>query len=225
MKPSNATDKSLKWTSSNPKVVKVSQAGNVKGLKAGKSAVITVTTNTGELKATITVKVNPISVKKVSLSRTSVAISKGKTYQLTSTVSPSNATNKTLTWTSSNTKVATVDATGKITTIKNGTAVITCKSANGKSASCTVTVRDISVSGIKLDKTSVLADAGAEFYVKATIMPSNATNKNILWTTSDKSVAKISSKGKVTAVAPGVCQITATTLDGEHTAVCMITVR
>ena len=225
IKPSNATDKTLKWSSSDPSVVKVSQAGNIKGLKAGKSAVITVTTNTGNFKAQITVKVSPISVKKVSLSRTSVALSKGKTYQLDATVTPSNATNKTLTWSSSNTKVATVDKNGKVTTIKNGTTVITCKSANGKTASCTITVRDVKVTGVELDMTSVLADVGSTFTVKATVLPSNATNQKVIWSSSNKSVAKISSSGKVTAVAPGVCQITATTVDGEHTAVCMITVR
>lgn len=225
IKPSNATDKSLVWSSSNPKVVKVSQAGNVKGLKAGKSAVITATTKDGKLKAQITVKVSPISVKKVALSRTSVALSKGKTYQLDATVAPSNATNKKLTWTSSNPKVATVDSNGKITTIKNGTTTITCKSANGKTATCKITVRDINVSGIELDMTSVLADVGATFTVKANVIPANATNQKVIWSSSDKSIAKISSSGKVTAIAPGVCQITATTVDGEHTAVCMITVK
>ena len=225
IKPSNATDKTLKWSSSDPSVVKVSQAGNIKGLKAGKSAVITVTTNTGNFKAQITVKVSPISVKKVALSRTSVAISKGKTYQLDATVTPSNATNKTLTWTSSDPKVATVDKNGKVTTIKNGTTVITCKSANGKTATCTITVRDVKVTGVELDMTSVLAEVGATFNVKATVLPNNATNQKVVWSSSDKSIAKISSSGKVTAVAPGVCQIIATTVDGEHTAVCMITVR
>lgn len=225
IKPSNATDKSLVWSSSDPKIVKVSQAGNVKGLKSGQSAVITAMTKDGKLQAKITVKVSPISVKKVSISRTSVALSKGKTYQLEATVSPSNATNKKVIWTSSNTKVVTVDSTGKITTIKNGTAIITCKSANGKTATCKITVRDIPVTGIVLDKTSVVADIGATFTVKATIMPNNATNQKVIWTTSNKNVAKISSSGKVTAVAPGDCQITVTTVDGEHTAVCMITVR
>ncbi len=225
IKPSNATDKTLKWSSSDPSVVKVSQAGNIKGLKAGKSAVITVTTNTGNFKAQITVKVSPISVKKVSLSRTSVALSKSKTYKLDATVTPSAATNKTLTWTSSNPKVATVDKTGKVTTIKNGTTVITCKSANGKTATCTITVRDVKVTDVKLDMTSVLADVGSTFTVKATVIPNNATNQKVVWSSSDKSIAKISSSGKVTAVAPGVCQIIATTVDGEHTAVCMITVR
>ena len=225
IKPSNATDKTLKWSSSDSSVVKVSQAGNIKGLKAGKSAVITVTTNTGNFKSQITVKVSPISVKKVALSRTSVAISKGKTYQLDATVTPSNATNKTLTWTSSDPKVATVDKNGKVTTIKNGTTVITCKSANGKTATCTITVRDVKVTGVELDMTSVLAEVGATFNVKATVLPNNATNQKVVWSSSDKSIAKISSSGKVTAVAPGVCQIIATTVDGEHTAVCMITVR
>lgn len=225
IKPSNATDKSLTWTSSNPSVVKVTSAGKVKGLKAGESAVITVKTNTGKLTAKITVKVNPITVTKIKLNKTSATMSKGNTLTLKATITPSNATNQKLTWTSSNTKVAKVSASGKVTAVKNGTATITCKAANGKTATCKITVKNISVKGIKLDKTSVLADKGAVFKIKATISPTNATNQSIKWTTSDKSVAKVSSSGEVTAVAPGVCQITATTKDGEYTAVCMITVR
>ena len=224
-KPSNATDKSLTWTSSNPKVVSVDKNGKIKGLQAGKSAVITATTKTGKLTAKITVKVNPISVTSVSLNRTSQNLSKGGTFTLTATVKPSNATDKTLTWASSDKSVATVDKNGKVTALKNGTAIITCKSANGKTAKCTVTVRKISVSDIQLDKRSVLVDVGASFNIVATITPGNATNKTVKWTSSDSSVAKVSSSGKVTAVASGVCQITATTADGGYTAVCMITVK
>ena len=224
-KPSNTTDKSLTWTSSNPKVVSVDKNGKIKGLQAGKSAVITATTKTGKLTAKITVKVNPVSVSSISLNRTSQNLSKGGTFTLTATIKPSNATNKTLTWISSDPSVAKVDKNGKVTALKNGTATITCKSANGKTAKCTVTVRKISVSDIQLDKRSVLVDVGASFNIIATITPGNATNKTVKWTTSDSSVAKVSSSGKVTAVAVGVCQITATTADGGHTAVCMITVK
>ena len=161
----------------------------------------------------------------VSLNRTSQNLSKGGTFTLTATVKPSNATDKTLTWASSDKSVATVDKNGKVTALKNGTAIITCKSANGKTAKCTVTVRKISVSDIQLDKRSVLVDVGASFNIVATITPGNATNKTVKWTSSDSSVAKVSSSGKVTAVASGVCQITATTADGGYTAVCMITVK
>lgn len=224
-KPSNTSDKALNWTSSNPKVVSVDKNGKIKGLKAGQSAVITATTKDGKLKAKITVKVNPIGVSKITLNRTSQTLSKGKSFTLAATVKPSNATNKTLTWTSSNPKVATVDKNGKVTAIKNGTATITCKSANGKKATCTITVKNIKVSDIQLDKRSVLVDQGATFTIVATIVPGNATNQKINWSSSDKSVAKVSSSGKVTAVAPGVCQITATTADGGHIAVCMITVK
>jgi uncharacterized protein YjdB len=226
IKPSNVTDKSLTWTSSNPKVVKVTSAGKIKGLKAGSSAVITATTNTGKLTAKITVKVNPVTVSKITLNKTSLTLSKGKSSTLTATIKPANATNQTLTWTSSNTKVAKVSADGKVTAVKNGTATITCKAANGKTATCKVTVKNIPVTGFKLDKTWVRADKGAEFTLKATFEPSNATNKTIKWTTSDKSVATVSSSGKVTIVGKSseVCQITATTVDGEFTAVCLIEV-
>ena len=225
IKPSNTTDKSVTWTSSNPKAVKVTSKGKIKGLKAGESAVITATTNTGKLKAKITVKVNPISITKVKLNKSSATLSKGGTVTLKATITPSNATNQTLTWTSSNTKVAKVSADGKVTAVKNGTATITCKTSNGKTATCKITVKNISVTGIKLDKTSVVADKGVVFTIKPTFSPTNATNKNIKWTSSDKSVATVSSSGKVTAVGSGVCQITATTSDGGFTAVCMITVR
>lgn len=223
--PSNTTDKSLTWTSSNPKVVKVTSAGKIKGLKAGSSAVITATTKDGKIKASITVKVNPITVSKISLSRTSVTLSKGSSLTLKATITPSNATNQKLTWSSSDSSVVKVSSSGKITAIKNGTANIICKASNGKSAICKVTVKKVAVEGIKLDKTSVLADKGATFTVKATLQPSNATTKTVTWTTSDKSVATVSSSGKVTAVGTGVCQITAKTKDGGYTAVCMITVR
>ena len=223
--PSNTTDRSLTWTSSNPKVVKVTSAGKIKGLKAGSSAVITATTKDGKLKASITVKVNPITVSKVSLSRTSVTLSKGSSFTLKATISPSNATNQKLTWTSSDSSVVKVSSSGKITALKNGTANIVCKASNGKKATCKVTVKKIAVEGIKLDKTSVLADKGATFTIKATLQPSNATTKTVTWTSSDKSVATVSSSGKVTAVGTGVCQITAKTKDGGYTAVCMITVR
>lgn len=224
-KPSNTTDKTLTWKSSNPKVVSVDKNGKIKGLKAGQSAVITATTKNGKLTAKITVKVNPIGVSKITLNRTSQSLSKGKSFTLVATVKPANATNKTLTWTSSNPSVAKVDKNGKVTALKNGTATITCKSANGKKATCTVTVRKISVTDIELDKRSVLVDAGATFNIVAIITPGNATNQKVSWSSSDSSIAKVSSSGKVTAVAPGVCQITATTADGGFTAVCMIQVK
>jgi hypothetical protein len=138
-------------------------------------------------------------------------------------LTPADAGN--LTYNSSNPSVATVDKNGKVTALKNGTTTITCKSANGKTAKCTVTVRKVVVTDIQLDKRSVLVDAGVSFNIIATITPGNATNKTVKWTTSDSGVAKVSSSGKVTAVASGVCQITATTADGGYTAVCMITVK
>ena len=223
-KPSNATNKAVTWSSSNSKIVSVDQNGKIKGLQSGKSAVITAKTKDGKLAAKITVKVNPISVSSITLNRTSLNLSKGGTFTLSATIKPSNATNKTLTWTSSDKSVATVDKNGKVTALKNGTATITCKSSNGKTATCKVTIKKIAVTDIVLDKRSVLTEVGTSFNIVATITPGNATNKTIKWTTSDASVAKVSSSGKVTAVGTGVCQITATTADGGHTAVCMITV-
>ena len=214
----------MKWTSSNPKVVSVTSAGKVKALKAGESAVITVTTNSGKCTAKVTVKVNPIPVSKITLNKTSATMTKGGTLTLKATISPSNATNKTLKWSSSDSKIVKVSSSGKVTAIKNGTATITCKSADGKKVTCKITVKDIAVTSIKLDKTNVLANKGVVFVIKATVSPSNATNKTVKWSTSDKSVATVDSKGKVTVVGYGECEIIAKSHDGKVKATCKIKV-
>ena len=222
--PTNASDKTVKWTSSNPKVVSVTSAGKVKALKAGESAVITVTTNSGKCTAKVTVKVNPIPVSKITLNKTSATMTKGDTLTLKATIAPSNATNKTLKWSSSDTNIVKVSSSGKVTAIKNGTATITCKSADGKKVTCKITVKDIAVTSIKLDKTNVLANKGVVFVIKATVSPSNATNKTVKWSTSDKSVATVDSKGKVTVVGYGECEIIAKSHDGKVKATCKIKV-
>jgi len=135
--PSNATSKKITWSSSNSKVAKVNQSGVVTAVAKGK-ATITAKAGNGK-KATCTVTVVEVPVTKVTLNKSSVE-TRGKT-KLTATVAPKDATKKTLTWSSSNTKVATVDKNGNVTPVGYGTATITAQSANGKKASCKVTVK------------------------------------------------------------------------------------
>lgn len=149
------------------------------------------------------------SVTGISLNTGSVTLSKGGTAQLTATVSPSDATNKTVTYSSSNTKVATVSASGKITAVGGGTAKITA-TAGGKSAVCNVKVNvkqtGITVSGAK-DRT---VGEGSSLKLSVAKVPSDATDSYaVAWSSSDTSVATVSSNGTVTGVKIGSAVITA----------------
>ena len=154
--------------------------------------------------------------------------SAGQTASLTATVSPSNATNKSVTWTSSNPSVATVSSSGVVTAVANGTATITATTADGsnKTATCAVTVNiPVKATGVSLNQTSLtLTSAGQTATLQATVSPSNASNKNVTWSSSNPSVATVSN-GVVTAVANGTATITVTTADGSNkTATCAVTV-
>ena len=141
--PSNATNKTVTWKTSNSKVATVDQNGNVKGIKAG-SAVITVVTKDGNKTAVCKVDVlsNTVDVQSVGIVNKQVNLQVGGEATITAAVSPSNATNKTLTWSSSNTNIATVDQNGKVKAVGVGSANITAKSNNGKTAMSVVTVTE-----------------------------------------------------------------------------------
>lgn len=139
--PGTASNKKLKWTSSNPKVAAVSSAGVVTG-KAGGTAVITCTATDGSGKsASCTVNVTPIYPTGIKLSKAALTLKTGKSGALKATIAPKNTDFKTVTWTSSNPGVVTVDAKGKLKAIAPGTAVITAATSSGQTASCTVTVQ------------------------------------------------------------------------------------
>ena len=220
--PSNATNKTITWSSSNTSVATVSN-GVVKAVGFG-TATITAKSNNGKT-ASCTVTVNPIAVSGVSLNKTSLSFTgTGSSQTLTATVSPSNATNKTLTWSSSNTSVATV-SNGVVKAVGFGTATITAKSNNGKTASCSVTVNPIQPTGIKATpETSTLYGLNDTVRLSANVMPSNATNKAVTWSSRNTSVATVSSDGTVKAVGYGTTVITATTVNGL-TSNCTINVK
>lgn len=136
--PSNATDKTVTWSSSNPSVVTVSN-GTITAKKPGTAIITTRSSNGKKASCRVTVKKKIIPVTSVSLSQYSVSLTVGSTTTIYATVKPANATNKTVTWSSSNPSVATVSG-GRITAKKPGTAKITAKSNNGKKATCTVKV-------------------------------------------------------------------------------------
>ena len=171
----------------------------------------------------------PIEVSSISLNKTSAELTVGNTLQLTATVLPSNATDRTVTWTTNNSNVATVNTNGLVTAKAVGNATITARTADGSnlSASCSVTVKQSSVlaTSVSLNKTSTELIEGNTMQLTATVLPSNATNKTVTWSTSNSSVATVSSNGLVTAKAVGNATITAMTTDGSNlSASCSVTV-
>ncbi len=211
-------DKALTWTSSDSKIATVDANGAVKGIGAG-TATITATTVNG-LKSTAKVTVQAVATS-ITLSQTSATLNAGETISLTATVKPDNAVDKSVTWTSSNTAVATVSDKGLVTAIAKGTATITAKTVNGLTANFTLTVRPV-VESVTLSQTEATLTAGESFTLTATILPGDAL-QTMTWTSSDPSVATVSDKGVVKAVAKGTAAITVKSANGK-TAECKVTV-
>ena len=218
--PSNATRKTVSWSSSNASVTTVS-GGKVTAVAAG-SATITATADGKSATCTVTVKKKVIAVTGITLNPTSVTITVGETATLTATVSPADATDKTVTWSSSDAKIATVKD-GTVTAVAAGTTKITA-TAGGKTATCEVTVKakEVPVTGITLDPTSVSIEEGQTATLTATVSPADATDKTVTWTSSDTKVATVRD-GTVTAIAVGTATITAKA--GDKTATCQVTVK
>lgn len=223
--PSNATNKSVTWSSSNTSVATVSSTGLVT-LKSKGSAKITVTTVDGGFTATISVQVES-AVTGVTLNRTSLSMHPGDEATLTATIQPADAFNQTVTWTSSDPTVASVNNSGKVIAKKEGTTDITVTTQEGgKTATCrvTVTTGTVHVTGVTLDATSIGIQVGQSVTLHPTVQPSNATNKNVSWHSSDASVATVDSNGKVTGKKAGTTTITVTTQDQGLKATCNVTV-
>ena len=219
--PANATNKKINWTSSRANVASVTSDGIVEGLSAG-SAVITATSANGiKANCDIVVKEKVIPVTSVTLDKAEITLAEGDSQTLTATVKPDNATDKTITWTSSNEGVAKVDG-GKVTAVSIGTATITAK-AGDKTTTCKVTIekRVVAVTSVTLDKTRITLIEGDTQTLTATVKPDDATDKTVTWTSSNEGVVKVDG-GKVTAVAQGTATITAKA--GDKTATCAVTV-
>ena len=219
--PSNATNKTITWASSNTKVATVDENGFVTPVGKGTATITATSSNKIQGKCTVTVRVKP---EGVALNVESAYVNKGKTKTLTATVSPSNAYDRTVTWKSSNTKVATVNAGGVVTGKSEGECVITATTVNGLTASCTVYVR-IGVDSVKVSPASATINKGNTKRLTATVSPSNASNMAVTWKSSNEKVATVDENGLVTAVGKGTATITATTASNKRTASCKITVR
>ena len=223
--PENTTDKTVTWTSSDATVASVNTGGVVTGLKAG-TATITVSTING-LTATcdVTVKAATVEASGLTLNLEETELVNGKTVQLQATVIPGHATDKNVTWTSSDATVASVNASGLVTALKSGKATITASTANGLKATCEVTVvaATVDASGLELNLEEAEIVEGESVQLQATVLPADATDKTVTWTSSDAAVATVNASGLVTALKPGQATITATSANGLK-AICEVTV-
>ena len=241
--PENATDKSIRWNSSSPTVAKVEE-GVVTALSEG-TTTITAFASRKMASCLVTVSKRIVAVESVTLDKEEMVLKVGDTETLVATVHPDDATDKTVSWSSSDEGVATV-TDGLVTAVAAGSATITA-TAGGKSASCPVTVETnekngegtledfevddfpygetpetIAVTSVILNKTSLNLEKGEHETLTATILPDNATDKTVSWASSAPDVASVAD-GIVTALAEGTATITATA--GEKSASCAVTVR
>ena len=171
-----------------------------------------------------------VFVTGAALDQATLSLGIGRTATLTCTITPANATDKTVTWTSGDETVATVDASGKVTAVGKGKTVITAEPKGQNphfkiaAPTCEVTVDPVAVTGITLSKSSLELSEGDTFTLTATVAPTDATNKAFTWKSDKPAVASVDENGKVTAVAAGTAKITVTTTDGGKTADCTVKV-
>ena len=250
VEPDNATNKNVTWSSSPGGVVTLtpdpadSRKAIITAMGTGTAAITAAATDGSGKSASCTVTVSRpyYPVTGITLDQTSLSMEKGDTVRLHAAVTPSYATNPTVTWSSSDETVAAVDRTGRVTALGGGTAVITAR-AGSYSAACTVTVT-VPVAGITLDQGSLELFPGGQAALTASLFPEDTTEQTVVWSSSNEAVAVVeedptvpagdsgeapiapsaSHTAAVTAVGKGTAVITAATADGAFSASCTVTV-
>ena len=216
VRPYYAYNKTLAWKSSNTSIATVDSEGNVTGVASGTCTITCRATDGSGVSASFEVTVKQV-VTRISLSPTSLSLSIGNSQTLTATVYPDNAANKTLSWESSDTNIATVDQYGKVTAKAKGNCTITCRATDGsgKYATCKVTVLQL-VTSIKLSQSSLSMLRDIPQQLTATVLPADASNKEVRWTSSNTNIATVNQQGWVTAKNQGNCIIYCQTIDGSN---------
>lgn len=210
----NTTSGNLKFSTSNKKIVTVSSAGKIKAVKKGSANITISLKSNAKIKKVVKVTVGQPATR-VKVNKSALTIKKGRSAVIKATVGPNTTSNKKVIWKSSNSKIAKVSVSGRVTAVRGGRATITAIAADGsgKKAICRVTVR-ASVSSISFSKTNGKMYVGRTMQLSPVIKPAYATNKKCAWSSSNDKVAMVNSEGKVYAVAAGTAVITAKATDG-----------
>ena len=166
-----------------------------------------------------------VAVTGMTLEKKSIEVEKGKTETINAIITPENATRKAITWTSSDTNVATV-TNGVVKGISAGTAIITATTKDGNfTDTCEVTVMQNAVTGIRISEKLIDLGMGYKKQITATVMPDDATDKSVEWTSENPEIAAVSDNGTITGKSYGRTVVTATTTDGGYTAKCVVRVK
>jgi len=215
--PEPATSTVIEWESTNEDVATVSD-GYVMGVGKG-SATIKVTIGSTVLSCSVNVRLH---VSSVTLDKKTLSLAPNETKTLVATVRPADAYDKSLTWTSNDSSIATVDSSGKVTGKAIGTTKITVVSVDDPFASdvCTVTVAAVKVSSVSINNPPTSIDVGGTVTLTATVLPSDATNKSVTWSSSNPNIISVTNTGTIKGIAAGSAVITVTTVDttsaGNH---------
>lgn len=221
--PYNATDPTIVWSSNNDSIAIVGQDGKVTAIKSGIAEIRAMTTDGSDLSAICRVSVhNPVTSVNLNINSAIMHVTESLTLQTICT--PIDADDSSITWTSSNNSIVTVD-NGIITAIGVGNAVVTASSVNGLYATCNVSVETTYAKSLTINKTSLSLVSGEQESLTATILPSYTTNKEISWKSSVEDIVTVSNSGVVRAISTGNARITATTSDGTCiSAICDVSV-
>ena len=226
--PENATLAScISFDNDNGAYVITNGANSIKGVKKGRTSVTFISAD-GFASRTIQIRVvdKNRGVTKLSLNKSSISIQEGKTYSLRASVN-SSASVKGVLWLSADANIAAVNGKGKVTAANPGTTTVYCLASSGILRSCSVTVKEVLPSSVKLNKSRLSIYAGKSYKLKATISPSNVlqeANRVLHWSTSNPMVALVTDEGRVFAMSPGTCTIKVTTANGK-TRSCTVTVK
>lgn len=212
--PKTVRNKKVTLSVDNPEVIRV-KGNAVTALKPGET-VLTITSqeDPAATKQYRIVVIQPVTMIRLTASEKSVAV--GSTLSLTPAYLPENATRKQVTWSSATPQIAAVDENGVVTGLKRGTARIVATAADGSKIRATISIRVTQgVQEITLDKPELTVDVGRNGMLKATVLPKNADNKKVIWSSSDESIAKVNAQGRITGVALGDCEITCTSQEAN----------
>jgi uncharacterized protein YjdB len=234
--PQNASDKSLNWSSENSNIASVSSSGKVIAVSEGETNVIVSTSNDKTSKCLVKVISKEVEVSSITLNVESLEMNVGESAKIIATIDPVEAENKDIQWSSSDNNIVKVDGTGNVLAIKEGQADIIAKVDNGVFAKCSIVTKAVpeptpeptpsvvEVESVSLLETALDLDIGESWDLTPTILPADATDKNLSWSSSDINVATIDNSGRVTVVGAGNTTLRAETSNGKQ-ATCQLTGR
>jgi uncharacterized protein YjdB len=223
--PSNASNKTITYSLSNDNIT-ITNQGVITGNKYGQTIVTAKTSNGLSAYCVVTVSGTVSSTEPVAvyLNTTAITIGLFSSYQIRPTLSPSTATTN-ITYISSDTKVATVDNNGLVTGLSKGVATIYVLTSNGKSNTCVITVsdQDVGITSIQFAQANVSLNVNTSQQLTTYVLPSNAANTGITYSSADPSIATVTSTGVVTGIKVGTTKIYAVTSNGKYSE-CTVTV-